>query len=724
MQSGPITSNMVRMELKMKKKSLVVLLAISALAVSGCAKEKPMPAATVEAEKESGPQEKPKDTEQETAEAAEENGFSTGGGSPWIDSNLKNNITDSMVLSAKEDYHLYVNYDWLKKNDIPDGYSNVSPFQEVSQETMKRSQTLLEDTNVKGHDAELVQGLYRAFLDWDARNEQGVEPVMTTVKDIQGIKTLAELSDFICTPDRRMNASTFVHCTNDPDLNDATSYITCLEKDEFLLGDAAEYEIRTELGERYYLANKMAATALLTRVGYQKSEAEKLFDEVIDFEAKLAEVSMTSEDEMAPDMFLKVNNVMTMKEVAGISPDFPLERFIRDDGYGEAEKFTISEPAYFKRLNELYTKENIESIKGYILINYLLTMAPGLDREAYDIHIEKNNIIRGINGKLLDEEYAFQIVKSLLNEPLSRVYLEKYDAEKKKQNITEICEKVIDFYREQLKSQEWMSEETREKAVSKLDHIAIHSVYPDTWYDYSSLSLEGLSYTDCLNEIARLEKERDLSHINQKTDRNEWGVDILEANAYYNPQDNSINILLGILGSEFYQEDVTKEELYGGIGTVIGHEISHAFDTVGAQFDESGNLANWWKEEDFAAFKERTDKLVKFYDTIIPFEGTAVSGKNVQTEAIADMAGMKCLLALAEEETDFDYDVFFRRFAAVWRRLSSREFEYYCLTQDTHPLHYLRTNVTLQQFDEFFDTYDIKPGDTMYLAPDERILVW
>ena len=157
---------------------------------------------------------------------------------------------------------------------------------------------------------------------------------------------------------------------------------------------------------------------------------------------------------------------------------------------------------------------------------------------------------------------------------------------------------------------------------------------------------------------------------------------------------------------------------------VIGHEISHAFDTNGAQFNKDGNLSNWWTEEDMKAFQERADRLIAYYDSIIPFQGQQVRGVNVQTEAIADMGGLKCMLSIAEQKPDFNYDQFFRQFAAIWRRLSSYEFEMLCLTQDTHSLHYLRTNVTLQQFEEFYETYDIQPGDGMYLAPEDRIEVW
>ena len=169
---------------------------------------------------------------------------------------------------------------------------------------------------------------------------------------------------------------------------------------------------------------------------------------------------------------------------------------------------------------------------------------------------------------------------------------------------------------------------------------------------------------------------------------------------------------------------MSKEELYAGIGTVIGHEISHAFDTSGAQFDANGQLNNWWSEEDYAAFQARAQKLIDYYNTMTAFGEYKVQGDNIQKEAIADMAGIKCMLGILSKEENIDYRIFFEKYANLWVRMNTREFEYTCLMQDSHPLHYLRTNATVQQFDEFINTYGIKEGDGMYLDPEKRVLVW
>lgn len=311
---------------------------------------------------------------------------------------------------------------------------------------------------------------------------------------------------------------------------------------------------------------------------------------MIDFEAQLAGVSLTSEDSMDPDVYQKINHTYMLEELESLCSQFPLGKLTEASGYKEGKKFLVEQPDYLKKLDELYTEENLENIKSYMLAGWVDAMADSLDQEAFDLNLVCDKIQSGAEGRLEDEEYAFEAVQSTLTEPLEQTYLKKYDALKKKQDITRLCKDIIAVYREMLKEQEWMSQETKEKALEKLENIKINAVYPDKWYDYSGLHLDGLSYVECQKVISDFNRERDWKRTNQKVDRDEWTVDTLETNAYYNPQDNSINILLGILGGEFYREDMTREQLYGGTGSFIGHEISHAFDPTGAQFDKDGSL--------------------------------------------------------------------------------------------------------------------------------------
>ncbi len=663
---------------------------------------------------------------QETDEEEKDNEkeHNTEGGSPWIDSDLKKNIKEDMELSLKDDFHLFVNHDWLLRAEIKEGEESENSFYEVREKTEEKALALLKDDTLSDHDAKLVQSLYNAILDWDARDKEGLDPIKGVIEDIKGINNLDELTDFMCDKDRSRFVPVFVNCGNYTSYDDAGQYITAVDTDSFILEDAAEYSDRTEFGDRAYKANLDLAKAILLRLDYSESEVEEMYEDVIGLESKIAERSMTSADWMSPDRTEKINNVYEPDALFELTGAYPLKKFIEGCKYDDAKQYLVPEPEALKRIDELYTEDNLESIKDYMLIKYVLGTADILDSDAYDASVKADNIKNGSTGRVADEKFAFDTVRSLLRVPMNRLYVEQYDPSEKKKQITKICKDVIKIYREMLSEEDWLSDETREKAVEKLDSITINAVYPDKWEDYSELNIDDLSLYDSYVRISEFLEELDRSHTNGRVDHEIWDVDILEPNAYYGQNDNSINIVLGFLDEPLYYDGISEEALLGGVGSAIGHEISHAFDTAGAQYDKDGNYADWWTEDDHNAFKKRADKLIEYYNCISAWEGAKVQGNNVQTEAIADLAGMKAILRIAKEKEDFDYDKFFTGYATLWRRLNTYEAEYYRLMQDSHPLHYLRTNVTLQQFDEFIDTYDIREGDNMYLAPEDRILVW
>ena len=646
-------------------------------------------------------------------------------GSPWVDYSLKENLSADLKTDVTDDFYLSVNKDWLLDTQIRPGYSKEYGIQEIRDEVVANAKAILEDTTIKGKDAELIRSLYDAVLDWDARNKAGVKPIQPTVEAIQKVSSIKELSDLICTDNSlTLGMRTLISIENGVSLDDSSSYITYVSGESFLLGDAAEYTKRTELGKRYYKANRYNAVTMLKRLGYTSKEANAMFERVLKFEKKLAKVSYTAEDTMAADILQRAYNVKSRTETMKLMKNFPLKRFVKAMGYYDSKRFCVENPAYLAKVDELYTKKNLSVIKEYLIVHYVMSMASYLDKKAYDLSVKTSNTIKGATGQVDEKEYAYGVVTSMLSVPMQKVYLSQNNADKKKKAITKLCEETVAEYRQMLSETTWISDQTKEKAIAKLDALKINAVYPDRWPDYSGLKLKGKSYMDCCKAIWRNNFKQNQALTNGKVDKELWGVNTLDLNAYYMRTDNSINIMLGFLGGDIYRDDMSVEEMYAGIGTVIGHEISHAFDTNGAQFDKDGNFVNWWTEEDLAEFQKRAAKLAAYYDKILVFDGEYVRGVNVQSEAIADITGMDCMLRLAKHQDNFDYDKFFRQYAKVWKIVASREFEYLLLTQDVHPLNYLRVNVTVQQFDEFYDTYHVQKGDKMYLAPEDRLTIW
>ena len=362
-------------------------------------------------------------------------------------------------------------------------------------------------------------------------------------------------------------------------------------------------------------------------------------------------------------------------------------------------------------------------------MNYLLGFITYLDEPAYREYIKAEMELYGLTEAPKDDFRAYVSTRRLFPDSLARLYIKEYLNESMRTEIRQICQDVIDTYDEMLDTTDWLSEETRKEAKKKLRAIEIHSLYPDKWKDYSAYAVNkdgGVMATrlDC----AKVTEQRDISSVNGAVDKECWSdgeMDILETNAYYDPWNNSINIIPGFFCDVTYRSDMSIEEKYGALGVVIGHEISHAFDSNGALHDETGSLKNWWTDADKAAFDERTAKVAEFFDGIVAFDdGTPNNGKLVQTEATADMGGVKCMLLMAKKIDGFDYDKFFRAHAYMWQRKDSLQMCEMLATMDSHPISYQRVNVTLQQFDEFLNTYDVGEGDGMYLAPKDRILVW
>lgn len=662
---------------------------------------------------------------------AEAKAGSDGKMTPWLNANVAGTVTEDTTAELKDDFNLAVNYDYLKDTKIGEGRSGENSFEELQDMVNKRLIKMMTDETIEGHDASLLRELYAMWLDWDARNAVGMSEMMPHIEAIQQIETLKGLTEYLTSEEGIFYGASLSGAVLTADGEDSRWYCLDIVRTPLSLGDSDEYEKLTSVGERSLKAYREMAGLLLGKAGYEEKEAEEIIDNAYAFEEALAPAIMSTAECYAADAMERMLNKVTMEELAEMSPNYPIAEIIKAAGLGNSERINLNEPEWLSKINEVYTEENLEKIKSYILVHTLLDFGDVLDEETFRELMRISNEASGITGSKADEELALSTVQIFLQTSLSKVYVSEYVSAEMRDDVTNIIKESISAYRTMLASEEWLSDETKEKALEKLDYITINAAYPDKWEDTDGLKItpkeDGGSYFNALTEIARYRMELQKTKVNTKIDREAWATDmpLTIVNAFYNPTDNSINIIAGILGGSFYNSDMTEEEKLAGIGVVIGHEISHAFDTTGAQFDKDGNFASWWTDEDYNAFGERAQKLIDYYDTIVPFDGGEnYPGSNVQGEAIADMAGVKCMLLLAEEEEDFDYDAFFRAYASLWKGIYSREYCEQSAYQDSHPMDYLRVNVTLMQQPEFYETYDIKEGDGMYMAEEDRIAVW
>ena len=374
---------------------------------------------------------------------------------------------------------------------------------------------------------------------------------------------------------------------------------------------------------------------------------------------------------------------------------------------------------------EYYSEANWELLKADLLIDAATSWNAYLTDELRILAGKYGRALSGTPQAMEKKKAAFYLAQGPYNQALGLWYAgEKFSPEAKADVEAKVAT-MIDVYKLRLQKADWLAPETREKAITKLNVITPHIGYPEKLpetYDKKIID-ENLSLVENAQKLVEISVAHSWSKWNQPVDRSEWHMPAHMVNAYYDPQQNQIVFPAAILQAPFYDIAQSSSANYGGIGAVIAHEISHAFDTNGASFDENGSLKNWWTEEDYEAFKERTDKIVDQFDGLDSY-GAKVNGKLTVSENVADLGGVACALEAAKRDEDFSVREFFVNFATIWRMKAREEYMQMLASVDVHAPAKWRTNVIVSNFDEFHKEFDVKEGDGMWRAPEDRVIIW
>ena len=664
---------------------------------------------------------------QEMEEAGEEESDFSG----WMLSNLTGSVTAETQVDKKDDFYTAVNKDWLASAKIPAGYVQTAPPIDRVQEVKEQMKALMTDQTQTSHEAELVQTLYSQYMDMETRNELGMEPLRQCIDEIQALETIDEVRRYIGAFEQYwVNMSAVAKI---PDAKDSSIYLVYVAPSAFSLDDADEYRSMTSVGERKKSADENMIIELLVHAGMTQEEAKEINDRFFALETKIAEASMGISAQQEPDYLERIYNPMTVEEIMEISPNYPLINMLQTYLDAGVERFNIMEPEWLKRMNELFVEENVEDIKACLIRNTAMEMSLFLDQTSMELSNERYNAIYGLETELIIEKWAYDNCaseNSLLGMAAGKMYVDAYVSEKTKTEVTDIAQEVIAVYKRRLENNEWLTEETRKNAIEKLDNIELQIAYPDDWslYDFSGLEFksteEGGSLIENYKAMYSYSVKMDAGQAILPVDREQWIIPPQTVNAFYYMSGNSITILAGYLGGELYDPEAPIEKKLATIGCTIGHEISHGFDNNGSNYDKDGNQVNWWTQEDKASFEERVSEVSAYFSQFETLPDLYVNGELVRGEAVADLGGMSCMLEIANGIEDFDYEMFFETYAKDWRQLCTKEYLEDKVLTDGHPLSYLRVNAIVQQFEEFYDTYGIKEGDGMYLAPEKRLAVW
>ena len=463
----------------------------------------------------------------------------------WLCADLVGNVTEDTPAELKDDFGLFVNKDWILQTQIPAGESGAGAVEDIMRILKDRQIALLKDASLTGHDAELVQKLYALVSDWDYRNAQGVEPAMPVMEALRAIESLDDVKAYLYDANN-LRRYFPMGITVAPDYSDPNIYITQIKARDLLLNDSAEYTAPTQSGAIYDTLYRQLGAYMLQRLGFDEDEAAAVVDNGFAFEALMAQHIKPMATHYEADYWDSLLNYYTQEELAALAGDFPILDMIPAYGYKLGERFLVEEPDYIAALAGLYTEENVPLIRDWMTLKAALSMYAVLDLETQQGAIALQNAVLGITGETSEDDIALQIVLGLLPVPMDNLYIQAYCTEQQRQDMLDIIADCVAYYRQMLESVDWLSDETREKAIEKLDNLRVRAVYPDALADWSGLDFAGIE--DGGNLLAASEAIytfRDVlqsDKIDTAVDRDAWDqieMQTAQVNAYYNPQDNS-----------------------------------------------------------------------------------------------------------------------------------------------------------------------------------------
>lgn len=563
--------------------------------------------------------------------------------------------------------------------------------------------------------------LYRLAKKFDWRKKVGPQPLKRMLASVENLNSYedyqSQWKNWILA-----GMPSPISFDIDADMKNATVYALFASSPSLILPDKSYYEAekKAQHDQLLQLWSSMVE-ALMDKLGYSKEEAKKIIDDAIKFDALLAPNVKSAEE--AAD-YSKMYNPQTVAELASATDQLDIAAIIKQLVGEEPEKVIVTEPEYFKALNKIL-QDNFELFKNWALIRVIRENASYLDDEMREINGRYGRALSGSKKPVSQRKFAFYLARDMFSQVAGDYYGKKYFGPQAKADVHHMVEQMIKVYKGRLTNNQWLSKDTRDKAILKLDKLGIQVGYPDkipALYDQFKVDEEE-SLIANLNQLTVTANKELFSRWNKPVDRMRWEMSAATVNAYYHPFKNIIVFPAAILQAPFYSLKQSSSQNYGGIGAVIAHEISHAFDNNGSLFDEFGNLNNWWTDEDSAHFKQLAQKMIEEFDGI-PFAGQKVNGKLTVSENIADAGGLSCALEAAKNEADFNAQEFFINWATIWRMKATEQYMQLLLSIDVHAPQKLRANIQAENLDDFYRAFDIKPGDEMYRAPEDRVHIW
>ncbi len=636
----------------------------------------------------------------------------------------------------QDDLFRHVNGVWLKNYEIEADKSSQGSFNHLADAAELAVREILEDSaaNPQPGASQKIGDLFSAFLDEARADELGIAPIAADLNLIKSATSIDDITMLLGEYERHGYSGLFGgYVDNDP--GNPERYIFHLLQgglglpDEEYYRDAKHAEIRD--------AYIPFLSQLFGFAGYAPADADAAAQKVMAFETKLASHHWTTVDSRDAE---KTYNLCIASHLTGLTPTFDWSLWLKGAGLDAKvlEETVVMMPSFFEGISSVYNNENLDAIKAWMVTRVINSMAPYLHKELVNARFEfYGKKLTGTPELRARWKRAVALVEGSLGEAIGEVYVQKHYPVEAKAKMDVLVSWLIEAYRESITNLEWMSPETKTKALVKLDKFDTQIGYPKKWRDYSSLEVDRHDLCGNVRRVSEFVLKRELSKIGKPIDRDEWFMTPQTVNAYYNPGFNQIVFPAAILQHPFFELGADDAQNFGAIGAVIGHEIGHGFDDQGSKYDGDGKLESWWTDADREAFEKRTGKLIDQYNALSPMQLSdehKVNGAFTIGENIGDLGGVGIAykayqMSLGDKASPIIDGLtgsqrFFLAYSRAWRYKNRDELMIQRLTTDPHSPAEFRVNQIVRNVDAFYEAFDVKPTDDMWLDPADRVVIW
>ena len=632
-------------------------------------------------------------------------------------SSVKHEFNDKVRL--EDDLYSYVNGKWIESAVIPDDLPCTGGFIDLSDGVEKLMIDEFDNLSKQDKiDDELLSRavkLYKKVLD-DEDRKKGLSALLDKISLLDDIKDNASFRSHLYYLYDNNYVLPFSFGTS-IDSKDATKYCLTISSPSLILPDTTMYG--TDGGNALLGIYKSMIKTILDKVGIK--DGDDLIAKTISFDERLSKI-VKSNEEWAD--YIKSYNPYDISKACSLL-DWNLKDFIYARFGKLPKQIIVADPRFLDNYKELM-EGHYEEFSAWSKVLTLYSNIGYINEEFRELSSVYSNALSGAKAITNINKYAYRLTNRFYSEVIGIYYGKKYFGEEAKKDVISIVHNLIESYKHRLSNNTWLSKETIKKAILKLDTMIIKIGYPDKVEDsYKHLVFsEDKSLYEIIEELLKIRSQYSDSLLFKEVDHSQWVMSGNTVNACYNPSFNDITFPAAILQAPFYSLKQSVEENYGGIGCVIGHEISHAFDNNGAQMDEKGNINNWWTKEDYDHFQEKTELMIKEFDGL-DLNGNKVNGKLTVSENIADNGGVTSSLeSLHRVKPDAVLKLFFINYARIWCVKQRPEYEKLLLTVDVHGPAYYRANMQVRNFDEFYEAFNIKEGDKMFLPKEQRVIIW